>query len=431
MVTTFYPPHHFGGDAVFVQRLSRALARRGHSVTVIHDVDAYDLLSGRAPTAPEEGSDGVEVIGLRSGWGALAPLLTQQIGRPVLNAARLRRLFAGRRFDVIHFHNVSLVGGPGILRYGDGVKLYTTHEHWLVCPTHVLWRHNREPCDRRECLRCVLAYRRPPQLWRATGLLERALDCVDAFIAPSEFTRRKHREFGFPKEMEVLPHFLADPATADPAQRAAQPSPHPRPYFLFVGRLETLKGLQTVLPLMDRHVAVDLLVAGDGTYGAELRRQAAGSPRIVFLGRRPCAELDALYRHALALIVPSLGFETFCMVVLEAFRQGTPTLVRRVGPLPEMVEASGGGLIFDDSDGLSEAMARLTADADLRERLGTAGYRAYASRWTESRHLARYLGLVEQIRELKGRTVPGSPPRALLRSSAPQSTSRNGDASPD
>jgi glycosyltransferase involved in cell wall biosynthesis len=311
------------------------------------------------------------------------------------------------------------------------VKLYTTHEHWLVCPTHVLWRHNREPCDRRECLRCVLAYRRPPQLWRATGFLERALDCVDAFIAPSEFTRRKHREFGFPKPMEVLPHFLADPAIADPARRAAQPSPHPRPYFLFVGRLETLKGLQTVLPLMDRHVAVDLLVVGDGTYGAELRRQAAGSRRIVFLGRRPRADLDALYRHALALIVPSLGFETFCMVVLEAFRQGTPTVVRRVGPLPEMVEESGGGLIFDDSDGLSEAMARLTADADLRERLGTAGYRAYASRWTESRHLARYLGLVDQIRELKGRAAPGSPPRALLRSSAPQSTSHNGDASPD
>lgn len=407
MVTTFYPPHHFGGDAVFVQRLSGALVRRGHSVTVIHDVDAYNLLSGRAPTVPEDGSDGVEVIGLRSGWGALAPLLTQQIGRPVLNAARLRRLFADRRFDVIHFHNVSLVGGPGILGYGDGVKLYTTHEHWLVCPTHVLWRHNREPCDRRECLRCVLAYRRPPQWWRATGFLERALDYVDAFIAPSEFTRSKHREFGFPRDMEVLPHFLADPTTTDPPERGTKASPHPRPYFLFVGRLEALKGLQTVLPLMDRHCDVDLLVVGDGSYGAELRRQAAGSSRIVFLGRRPCGELDALYRHALALIVPSIGFETFGIVVLEAFRQGTPALVRRLGPLPEMVETSGGGLIFDDTEGLSEAMTRLTTDADLRERLGAAGYRAYASRWTESRHLERYLSLVGRIRERKGRTPSG------------------------
>src|SRR5947209_7940112 len=44
MVTTFYPPYHFGGDAIGVQRLARGLVRRGHEVTVIHDVDAYNLL---------------------------------------------------------------------------------------------------------------------------------------------------------------------------------------------------------------------------------------------------------------------------------------------------------------------------------------------------------------------------------------------------
>jgi hypothetical protein len=54
----------------------------------------------------------------------------------------------------------------------------------------------------------VLHYRRPPQLWRYTRYLERQLDRVDAFIAMSEFSRRKHHDFGFPKEMEVLPYFL-------------------------------------------------------------------------------------------------------------------------------------------------------------------------------------------------------------------------------
>ena len=63
------------------------------------------------------------------------------------------------------------IGGPGCSRYGgDAVKLYMAHEHWLVCPTHVLWRHGRELCTGRECLRCTLRYQRPPQLWRYTGL---------------------------------------------------------------------------------------------------------------------------------------------------------------------------------------------------------------------------------------------------------------------
>jgi hypothetical protein len=44
-LTTFYPPFNFGGDGIDVQRTARALAARGHHVTVIHDVDAYQWLS--------------------------------------------------------------------------------------------------------------------------------------------------------------------------------------------------------------------------------------------------------------------------------------------------------------------------------------------------------------------------------------------------
>ena len=50
---------------------------------------------------------------------------------------------AERGFDVINFHNISLVGGPGILEMGQALKLYMAHEHWLICPSHVLWRHQR------------------------------------------------------------------------------------------------------------------------------------------------------------------------------------------------------------------------------------------------------------------------------------------------
>ena len=169
MLTTFYPPHNFGGDGIGVQRLARALARRGHHITVVHDVDAYNALHhGPEPESTSE-SDGITVARLRSGMGTLSPMLTQQGGWPVANRARIRRILDEGNFDVTMFHNVSLVGGPGLLREGRGVTLYEAHEHWLVCPTHVLWRHNREPCTARECLRCVLHFRRPPQLWRYTG----------------------------------------------------------------------------------------------------------------------------------------------------------------------------------------------------------------------------------------------------------------------
>src|SRR5215831_11606526 len=163
MMTTFYPPYSFGGDAICVQRLSQALVRRGHHVTVLQDVDAFNSLDrGRAPRS-EGDSEGVEVIRLSSRVGPISVLLTQQTGRPVVQGRKIRRILDERNFDVINFHNVSLLGGPGVLSSGKGLKLYMAHEHWLVCASHVLWRHNREACGGRECLRCVLNYRRPPQ----------------------------------------------------------------------------------------------------------------------------------------------------------------------------------------------------------------------------------------------------------------------------
>ena len=52
MLTTFYPPFNFGGDGIGVQRTANALVKRGHQVTVIHDVDAYQWLAGRHLAGP-------------------------------------------------------------------------------------------------------------------------------------------------------------------------------------------------------------------------------------------------------------------------------------------------------------------------------------------------------------------------------------------
>lgn len=401
MVTTFYPPHHFGGDAIFVRRLSHALARRGHEVEVICDVDAFRLLHGGPEPAPLEEPPGVRVHRMESRIGSLSCLATQQLGRPLVHGRQIRRILEDGRFDVIHFHNVSLVGGPGVLAYGDAVKLYMAHEHWLVCPMHVLWRHGRELCTGRQCLRCSLHYRRPPQLWRRTPLLERAARHVDAFYAPSRFSAEKHREFGFPREMEVIPYFLPDPDSGAEAPAPLEERPSHRPFFLFVGRLEKIKGLQDVIPQFRAAGETELWVVGKGEYAAELRRLAAGAPRIRFLGHRSPEELRSLYREALAVVVPSVCYETFGIILLEAFREGTPVLARRLGPFTEIVESSGAGLLFGDEAELSAGLARLGSDASLRSTLGAAGRRSFAQRWSESIVLDKYFALIRRVAESK------------------------------
>ena len=396
MFTTFYPPYSFGGDAIGIQRLSRALVRRGHHVTVVHDADAFNSLHKGAEPAPIPNDEGVEVIGLRSGLGIVSPLLTQQLGRPVVNANRISAILNKGAYDVVNYHNVSLVGGPGLFRYGgDAVTLYMAHEHWLICPMHVLWRNGRERCEKPECFKCTLTYRRPPQLWRQTGLLEREASRVDAFIAMSEFSRDMHRSRGFSREMEVLPYFLPDPESSG-IPEAVGPSPHARPFFFFAGRLELIKGLQDVIPVFARYPGADLLIAGDGEYAATLREQAAGMPNVRFLGRISPDDLSNYYRHSIATIVPSVCYETFGIVLIEAFRQGAPVIARRLGPFPEIVERSGGGELFQTTEELVIAMQRLQADPAHRARLARAGYRGYVERWSESAVIPQYLGIVRR-----------------------------------
>ena len=393
MLTTFYPPFNFGGDGIDVQRTARALVRRGHQVTVVHDVDAYQWLAHR--THPEQPvmQDGVEVIGLRSRFGVLSSLLTHQLGRPVMHGRAIARIIRERAPQVIVFHNVSLVGGPALLGYGgDALKIYVAHEHWLVCPTHVLWKFNSEPCDAKACTSCVLSYRRPPQLWRYTGALDRRVGDVDLFLARSEFSKAKHAQFGFPRDMRVWPLFLPDDLAAEPRPV----SPHPRPYFLFVGRLARIKGVHAIIPAFASYPSADLVVVGDGDELDALKAQARDVPNVRFVGSVSNEAIGDYYRHAVALILPSVGYETFGTVLLEAFRYGTPVVARRIGPLPEIVDQSQGGVLFSTNDELIAAMDKLQRDPALRAALAANGLAAAKQRWSEEAVIGRFLEMTHE-----------------------------------
>ncbi len=396
MITTFYPPYSFGGDAIYIERLCRMLAANGHQVDVIHCADSFRLFRPDPGPPPRTPAPGITVHTLESGWGSLSPLASHQTGYPLLKAGKIRRILESKRFDVIHYHNISLFG-PGVMElepsYAGWIKLYTMHEHWLVCPVSVLWKYNRRACERPNCLTCTLISRRPPQWWRYLGLRDRAGRAIDQYLSPSRFTRDMHQSRGFPKPIEVLPYFLAP---ADQDWMAPAPRPHPRPYFLFVGRLEKIKGLQTLLPEFAGPGDCDLLVIGSGGYEAELRRQARDWPRVRFLGWVTQDRIGPYYHHAAGVIVPSITYETFGIILIEAFARKTPVIARDLGSLPEVVYDSGGGFVYGDQERLRRAMGVLLSRPESRRQLGERGYEAFCRYWSAAPHLTMYF---EYLRE--------------------------------
>lgn len=405
LCSTFYPPYGSDTDAAFVQALAVGLARRGHDVTVLHNPDAYDVLHGGKVSESGATWPGLTIRPVTARLKAGSLIAMQQSGRMFGLRRRLRECLE-QPFDVIHFHNVSLLGGPEIFSLGSSeVKLASFNDHWLVCPTHLLWKYTGEPCESAECIRCSLHYRRPPQFWRYTRLMDDMARHVDVFLAPSLFTLRIHSERGFDHPMIHLP-----PVCPVPERTASNLAalPTTQPYFLCAGRLEYYKGFQDVIPAFRDLEDHALILCGDGSCGRELRALARGMSNVHFAGALPPGQLHELYASAVATIVPTLAYQTLCHSTAESFSAGTPVIARRIGPAEEIVTRHGGGLLYSSADELREAMSRLIADAPLRLKLAGEAHQAYLREFSEDVYLERYLAIVEQVRAGKAARAAGA-----------------------
>ena len=160
--------------------------------------------------------------------------------------------------------------------------------------------------------------------------------------------------------------------------------------------------MQNLLPVFRERPDYDLIIAGDGEYRQSLEDLASGAPNIKFLGRVDQRQLRQFYRRCIAVVVPSICYETFGIIIIEAFSVKTPVIVNNLGALPEVVEDSGGGLVYSGPDELTAAMDRLASEPGLRGKLGNSGHDAYLKYWDEDAHMAQYMGLVREMQNKRG-----------------------------
>jgi glycosyltransferase involved in cell wall biosynthesis len=168
-------------------------------------------------------------------------------------------------------------------------------------------------------------------------------DVVHVHITLSAFAKRKFVEIGLdPDRIVVKPNFV-DP---DPG-----PGEGTGGYALFVGRLSQEKGVSTLLAAWEQiGTSLPLLVVGDGPLGDEVRRASERSVGVRALGRQDSAAVRDLMGDAKVLVFPSLVYETFGRVAVEAFARGTPVVASNIGAIAELVEHGRTGLQFAPGD---------------------------------------------------------------------------------
>ena len=129
----------------------------------------------------------------------------------------------------------------------------------------------------------------------------------------------------------------------------------------------------------------------------------------MYLGPISAPAVRAELRNALALVVPSIWFEGFPLVVLEAYAAGTPVIASRLGSLGEIVDDGTTGLLVPPNDpvALGERIRWATEHPAELALLGAGARQAHLDRYRGSTHLAALLDTYESVASKRAVAVRG------------------------
>ena len=211
---------------------------------------------------------------------------------------------------------------------------------------------------------------------------------VDTFICLTTFAREKMIEGGFPPEkILVKPNFVSpDPGVGN----------HSGGYALYVGRLSTEKGLDTLLEAWQLLKSpIPLKIVGDGPLSEQVNAATKKQPEIEWLGRRPMSEVHQLMGEAKFLVFPSKWYETFGRVAVEAFAKGTPVIASKIGAIAELVENGKTGLLFSpgNSHNLANKVKWLVNHPAERDFMGKNARLEFETKYTSDANYHRLIDI--------------------------------------
>jgi glycosyltransferase involved in cell wall biosynthesis len=261
------------------------------------------------------------------------------------------------------------------------------------------------------------------------ALLARLTSHMDRLVVPSDAIEAKVRAEG-----RGAARFAIIPNGVDLSRFAAPPPkcgmrieygiPHDAPLIGVVARLEPEKGHAYLLDAMPSilRAAPDawLAVVGEGSLADELHARARALPapacnRIIFTGRRE--DVSAVTADLAVAVLPSLR-EAQGIAILEAMARRRPVVASHVGGIPEVITDGIDGLLVPpgDSKALAAAIGSVLTDAALAGRLGEAGYRTVAARFSIDAQVRRIEALYAEelvragVTPASGSVGPVAPP---------------------
>jgi glycosyltransferase involved in cell wall biosynthesis len=376
----------FSGEESVVDAQVRLLEDRGHEVL------RFDRSSAELHSFP-----------------AVCKAFFTGIYNPVA-AWRMRKTLRDIRPDIVHIHNLFPLISPAILPECRKARIpivMTVHNYRLVCPSG-LHLANGKVCEKcsggrewwcvlRNCERNSfrsLGYALRNYFARITRLFLRN---VTMYACLTEFQKRRLIVAGFPEtRIAVVPNMCSLKAKDFPSEGS---------YVAFVGRLSPEKGVEVFLKSAKMLESIRFSVAGKRRDGYDIGRDAPSNVQL--FGFLQGDALDTFRRQMRLLVMPSLWFETFGLILAEAGLYGKPVVASRLGAMAEIVEDGKTGLLFEpgNAEDLARKIKTLWDDPGLCRRMGEAGREKAQREYSPEKYYERLIVVYEKAIQLG----PGGP----------------------
>ena len=399
LVSYEYPPQQgLGGVGTYMFRLADALGRAGHEVHVIagpsdrSPVPQPNVQLHRIPARFEIRTKNAAVNWLY--WRGLArvmawmhPLIWHWIKWDLASYEALRAIDAATPLDLVecpeHAANGWMAGK--LHRWPIVMRMH--------CPWELFVRINRFPFN--------------PMNGVLSSLERRAARTyADAVTVPSQAMREiVCKSWQLRRTPVVFPNFMEIPERQAPLPDEGGPQ-----YILCVGRIEPLKGQDTLaraFALMARkHPNARLVIVGPDRWPGKHRfsellpqivPDAEIRARIDLPGAVPLEKVAQMLRAARLAVISSRGFESFSYAALESLAAGRPVIATDIGALPELIQDGRTGFTVPAANpvAMAAAMDRALSDRRECERLAAAGFALARERCHTPRVLPQILGVYE------------------------------------
>lgn len=288
----------------------------------------------------------------------------------------IKKIIKDKNIDIVHVHNTLCIVSPAVFYAAIKMKkpvIQTLHNFRMQCANGLFYRngHICEDCVN-DGLLCALkhkCYRNSFFQTLAIALMLKIHRFIGIykkvnFICLTEFNKNKLLLINNKKQVvDEEKVFVKSNFVFEDNANEKEYNPKDKGYYLYVGRLDEIKGIDTVLETFSKMPNRELHVIGSG--GEDYIKEYSKYGNIKFLGQLPHNEVIDEMKNGKALIFPSKLYEGMPMTIVEAFENKVPVISSNIGNANEIVIDGATGLHF--KTGNAESLIRTIEELDKKD----------------------------------------------------------------